>query len=286
MKFIILSLFYIIFTQKVPPAGDLLKKTRLLSCLSLTQLRLQQDKSNIDNLIKSLMKTRSEFTDKKKALELINNIMLVNCYDKITDLQTHKIMLSAQKGKINTLDPEFAELLNIENDFMKDIPKFTSKIQEIQKMLIEIRKEEKEFTEKMKDKNFNPGKEFEELYKKYNKTGNWNTKKKPEKKKEEKKINKKPIYKDSKWEKVYYDHENNIEISLFNVKKTYQLLGLNTIFGTIIATLIFLNIVNCSKKIQNEIQEMKKNQLLNEQNNENEEIEENEERKVEEEKKE
>ena len=165
MKFIILSLFYIIFTQKVPPAGDLLKKTRLLSCLSLTQLRLQQDKSNIDNLIKSLMKTRSEFTDKKKALELINNIMLVNCYDKITDLQTHKIMLSAQKGKINTLDPEFAELLNIENDFMKDIPKFTSKIQEIQKMLIEIRKEEKEFTEKMKDKNFKPGKEFEELYK-------------------------------------------------------------------------------------------------------------------------
>ena len=52
MKFIILSLFYIIFTQKGPPAGDLLKKTRLLSCLSLTQLRLQQDKSNIDNFNK------------------------------------------------------------------------------------------------------------------------------------------------------------------------------------------------------------------------------------------
>ena len=109
--------------------------------------------------------------------------MLVNCYDKITDLQTHKIMLSAQKGKINTLDPEFAELLNIENDFMKDIPKFTSKIQEIQKMLVEIKKEEKEFAEKMKDKNYKPGKEFEEMYKKFNKTmGMGKTKKKKEKK--------------------------------------------------------------------------------------------------------
>ena len=48
MKFIIfLSLILLSISQKIPQKDDLLKKTRLLSCLSLTQLRLQQDKANI-----------------------------------------------------------------------------------------------------------------------------------------------------------------------------------------------------------------------------------------------
>ena len=185
MKFIIfLSLILLSISQKIPQKDDLLKKTRLLSCLSLTQLRLQQDKANIDKLIASIMRTRKEINDKKKALELINNIMLVNCFDKITDIQTQKIMLSVQKGKINTLDPEFDQILHVQSDFLNNINHFASKIQEIQKMLVEIKKEEKEFAEKMKDKNYKPGKEFEEMYKKFNRTVG-NTKKKKEKKKKD-----------------------------------------------------------------------------------------------------
>ena len=281
MKFIIFLSFLILsISQKIPKTDDLLKKTRLLSCLSLTQLRLQQDKANIDNLINSIMKTRKEVNDKKKALELINNIMLVNCFDKITDIQTQKIMLSAQKGKINTLEPEFDELLHVSSDFMNNLNQFASKIQEIQKMLVEIKKEEKEFAEKLKDKNYKPGKEFEEMYKKFNKTmGMGKTKKKKEKKKkEEKKINKKQIYKDTKWEKVFYDNDNNIKINLFNLKKTYETLGLNTFFGIIIVTLIFLNVVNCSNKIRNEINQIQNEKII-EIDNENEEIENEEEQK-------
>ena len=277
MKFIIfLSLLILSITQKIPQKDDLLKKTRLLSCLSLTQLRLQQDKANIDKLIDSIMKTRKEVNDKKKALELINNIMLVNCFDKITDIQTQKIMLSVQKGKINTLDPEFDELLHVSGDLLNNLNHFASKIQEIQKMLVEIKKEEKEFAEKLKDKNYKPGKEFEEMYKKFNRTTGKTKKKKEKKKKEEKKINKKQIYKDTKWEKVFYDNENNIKINIFNLKKTYETFGLNTYFGIIIATLIFLNIVNCSNKIRNEINEIQ-NEKINDLNNENEEIENDEE---------
>ena len=277
MKFIIfLSLLILSITQKIPQKDDLLKKTRLLSCLSLTQLRLQQDKANIDKLIDSIMKTRKEINDKKKALELINNIMLVNCFDKITDIQTQKIMLSVQKGKINTLDPEFDELLHVSGDLLNNLNHFASKIQEIQKMLVEIKKEEKEFAEKLKDKNYKPGKEFEEMYKKFNRTKGKTKKKKEKKKKEEKKINKKQIYKDTKWEKVFYDNENNIKINIFNLKKTYETFGLNTYFGIIIATLIFLNIVNCSNKIRNEINEIQ-NEKINDLNNENEEIENDEE---------
>ena len=277
MKFIIfLSLLILSITQKIPQKDDLLKKTRLLSCLSLTQLRLQQDKANIDKLIDSIMKTRKEINDKKKALELINNIMLVNCFDKITDIQTQKIMLSVQKGKINTLDPEFDELLHVSGDLLNNLNHFASKIQEIQKMLVEIKKEEKEFAEKLKDKNYKPGKEFEEMYKKFNRTVGKTKKKKEKKKKEEKKINKKQIYKDTKWEKVFYDNENNIKINIFNLKKTYETFGLNTYFGIIIATLIFLNIVNCSNKIRNEINEIQ-NEKINDLNNENEEIENDEE---------
>ena len=222
------------------------------------------------------MKTRKEINDKKKALELINNIMLVNCFDKITDIQTQKIMLSVQKGKINTLDPEFDELLHVSGDLLNNLNHFASKIQEIQKMLVEIKKEEKEFAEKLKDKNYKPGKEFEEMYKKFNRTTGKTKKKKEKKKKEEKKINKKQIYKDTKWEKVFYDNENNIKINIFNLKKTYETFGLNTYFGIIIATLIFLNIVNCSNKIRNEINEIQ-NEKINDLNNENEEIENDEE---------
>ena len=277
MKFIIfLSLLILSITQKIPQKDDLLKKTRLLSCLSLTQLRLQQDKANIDKLIDSIMKTRKEINDKKKALELINNIMLVNCFDKITDIQTQKIMLSVQKGKINTLDPEFDELLHVSGDLLNNLNHFASKIQEIQKMLVEIKKEEKEFAEKLKDKNYKPGKEFEEMYKKFNRTVGNTKKKKEKKKKDSKKINKKQIYKDTKWEKVFYDNENNIKINIFNLKKTYETFGLNTYFGIIIATLIFLNIVNCSNKIRNEINEIQ-NEKINDLNNENEEIENDEE---------
>ena len=279
MKFIIfLSLLILSITQKIPQKDDLLKKTRLLSCLSLTQLRLQQDKANIDKLIASIMRTRKEINDKKKALELINNIMLVNCFDKITDIQTQKIMLSVQKGKINTLDPEFDQILHVQSDFLNNINHFASKIQEIQKMLVEIKKEEKEFAEKLKDKNYKPGKEFEEMYKKFNRTVGNNKNKKEKKKKDSKKINKKQIYKDTKWEKVFYDNENNIKINLFNLKKTYETFGLNTFFGIIIATLIFLNIVNCSNKIKNELNQIQ-NEKLNEINNENEEIENEEEQK-------
>ncbi len=142
----------------MPNLQDIHKKTKILSCMSLSRIYLKQNENFINNIIKNLETSNIELTklDSKKKKELFLNVLLVNCYEKITDNQAQKLMIeiNTQKDKFNIMKSDFKDLMNI-NPYNKfDLKHIDSVLKEINTLMENMEKDEKRFQEMMKEKKF------------------------------------------------------------------------------------------------------------------------------------
>jgi len=252
----------------MPNLQDIHKKTKILSCMSLSRIYLKQNENFINNIIKNLETSNIELTklDSKKKKELFLNVLLVNCYEKITDNQAQKLMIeiNTQKDKFNIMKSDFKDLMNI-NPYNKfDLKHIDSVLKEINTLMENMKKDEKRFQEMLKDKNFS--KNFNDSFKNKDFMKNFNKMKdgipkRKEYKKKERETNKKPVYSSMKWQEVKID-EN------FQNVKLFENMGLNTIVGMLISSLILINIVKVPQTIK-EIKGRKRYIFTNSENNQN-----------------
>jgi len=262
----------IIFNKRempnMPNLQDIHKKTKILSCMSLSRIYLKQNENFINNIIKNLETSNIELTkiDSKKKKELFLNVLLVNCYEKITDNQAQKLMIeiNTQKDKFNIMKSDFKDLMNI-NPYNKfDLKHIDSVLKEINTLMENMKKDEKRFQEMMKDKNFtknlNDTFKNKDFMKNYNKLKDGFPKKK-EYKKKQRETNKKPVYSGMKWEEVKID-ENIGNVKLF------ENIGLNTIVGMLISSLLVMYLVKVPQTVK-EIKGRKRYVFTSQNNNEN-----------------
>ena len=252
----------------MPNLQDIHKKTKILSCMSLSRIYLKQNENFINNIIKNLETSNIELAklDTKKKKELFLNVLLVNCYEKITDNQAQKLMIemNTQKDKFNIMKSDFKDLMNI-NPYNKfDLKHIDSVLKEINTLMENMKKDEKRFQEMMKDKNFtknlNDTFKNKDFMKNYNKLKEGFPKKK-EYKKKQRETNKKPVYSGMKWEEVKID-ENVGNVKLF------ENIGLNTIVGMLISSLLVMYLVKVPQTVK-EIKGRKRYIFTSQNNNEN-----------------
>ena len=272
---IIISLFKTIFNRKefpkmpnMPNLQEIHKKTKILSCMSLSRIYIKQNENFINNIIKNLKILKNELLKlkSKKKKEFFLNVLLVNCYEKITDNQAQKLMieLNTQKDKFNIMKSDFKDLLNI-NPYNKfDIQHIESVLKEINKLMENMKKDEKRFQEMLKDKNFT--KNFNDTFKNKDFMKNYNKlkegfPKKKEYKKKERETNKKPVYSGMKWEEVKID-ENYVNVKLS------ENIGLNTIVGMLISSLLIMYLFKIPQTVK-EINGRKRYIFTSQNNNEN-----------------
>ena len=272
---IIISLFKTIFNRKefpkmpnMPNLQEIHKKTKILSCMSLSRIYIKQNENFINNIIKNLEASNNELSklNSQKKKEFFLNVLLVNCYEKITDNQAQKLMieLNTQKDKFNIMKSDFKDLLNI-NPYNKfDIQHIESVLKEINKLMENMKKDEKRFQEMLKDKNFT--KNFNDTFKNKDFMKNYNKlkegfPKKKEYKKKERETNKKPVYSGMKWEEVKID-ENYVNVKLS------ENIGLNTIVGMLISSLLIMYLFKIPQTVK-EINGRKRYIFTSQNNNEN-----------------
>ena len=252
----------------MPNLQDIHKKTKILSCMSLSRIYLKQNENFINNIIKNLETSNIELAklDSKKKKELFLNVLLVNCYEKITDNQAQKLMIeiNTQKDKFNIMKSDFKDLMNI-NPYNKfDLKHIDSVLKEINTLMENMKKDEKRFQEMMKDKNFtknlNDTFKNKDFMKNYNKLKDGFPKKK-EYKKKQRETNKKPVYSGMKWEEVKID-ENVGNVKLF------ENIGLNTIVGMLISSLLVMYLVKVPQTVK-EIKGRKRYVFTSQNNDEN-----------------
>ena len=252
----------------MPNLQEIHKKTKILSCMSLSRIYLKQNENFINNIIKNLETSNIELAklDSKKKKELFLNVLLVNCYEKITDNQAQKLMIeiNTQKDKFNIMKSDFKDLMNI-NPYNKfDLKHIDSVLKEINTLMENMKKDEKRFQEMMKDKNFtknlNDTFKNKDFMKNYNKLKEGFPKKK-EYKKKQRETNKKPVYSGMKWEEVKID-ENIGNVKLF------ENIGLNTIVGMLISSLLVMYLVKVPQTVK-EIKGRKRYIFTSQNNNEN-----------------
>ena len=236
--------------------------------MSLSRIYLKQNENFINNIIKNLETSNIELAklDSKKKKELFLNVLLVNCYEKITDNQAQKLMIemNTQKDKFNIMKSDFKDLMNI-NPYNKfDLKHIDSVLKEINTLMENMKKDEKRFQEMMKDKNFtknlNDTFKNKDFMKNYNKLKDGFPKKK-EYKKKQRETNKKPVYSGMKWEEVKID-ENIGNVKLF------ENIGLNTIVGMLISSLLVMYLVKVPQTVK-EIKGRKRYVFTSQNNNEN-----------------
>jgi len=272
---ILFSLLKIIFNRKefpkmpnMPNLQDIHKKTKILSCMSLSRIYIKQNENFINNIIKNLEASNTELLklNSKKKKEFFLNVLLVNCYEKITDNQAQKLMIemNTQKDKFNIMKSDFKDLMNI-NPYNKfDLKHIDSVLKEINTLMENMKKDEKRFQEMMKDKNFtknlNDTFKNKDFMKNYNKLKEGFPKKK-EYKKKQRETNKKPVYSGMKWEEVKID-ENVGNVKLF------ENIGLNTIVGMLISSLLVMYLVKVPQTFK-EIKGRKRYIFTSQNNNEN-----------------
>jgi len=272
---IIISLFKTIFNRKefpkmpnMPNLQEIHKKTKILSCMSLSRIYIKQNENFINNIIKNLEASNNELSklNSQKKKEFFLNVLLVNCYEKITDNQAQKLMieLNTKKDKFNIMKSDFKDLLNI-NPYNKfDIQHIESVLKEINKLMENMKKDEKRFQEMLKDKNFT--KNFNDTFKNKDFMKNYNKlkegfPKKKEYKKKERETNKKPVYSGMKWEEVKID-ENYVNVKLS------ENIGLNTIVGMLISSLLIMYLFKIPQTVK-EINGRKRYIFTSQNNNEN-----------------
>ena len=228
---------------------NLEKKAKVLACSYLSKLFSDSIKEN-ENILKDLIKDKS-FLNEAESKEKISQILLMNCYTKITNSLANDLILEITKGKKDILkNKKYYELFEL--DKTKDINNMKETMKEMEEILKEIKKEEEQFLKKGKDSpNFEKAyKEFEEKMKKnqndYRKK--INEKEQSNKNNKKKKSGKKP-YEGTKWEIVKPLDENLFSFKdiFFNPIKFFNETGINTLCGMIIMSLIFINIFQYNK---------------------------------------
>jgi len=275
---IIVTFFNIISNRKefpkmpnmpnMPNIQEIQKKSKILSCMSLSRIYMKQNEIFVKNLIKNLETSNVELSklDSKKKNEIFLNVLLVNCYEKITDNQAQKLMIdmNTQKEKFDIMKSDYKDLMNI-NPYNKfDLKHIESVLKEINSLMENMKKDEKRFQEMLKDKNFT--KNFNDSFKNKDFMKNFNKikdgiPKRKEYKKKERETNKKPVYSSMKWQEVKID-EN------FQNVKLFENMGLNTIVGMLISTLILINLVKVPQTIK-EIKGRKRYIFTGGENNQN-----------------
>lgn len=260
------------------------QKAKALACSILSKNFINSAKG-YDNKLKELLKEKKIIQNESEAKDKITQILVANCYQKITTDMANKAILDLSKGNIDMKkNKQYISLFEMDKNF--DFNKIIQTMKEINEVMKELEAEEELFTKRKKDDpNFMKNlKDFEEKMKK-----NFEQKKTEKKKnnnvkqtnKKKKGNNKKP-YEGTKWEYVESSTEKIVDFRdlIRNPKKFFDATGLNTICGMIIMTLIIVNIIhifyyskndkNDKKENENNINEDDINEL-NKENNDNEE---------------
>ena len=267
------------------------KKAKAIACSYLSKIFIDSIK-DFDKLYKDTFKDISVGQNEAETKEKISHFMLVNCYSKITKEQANNIILGISKGNKDIIkNKEYYDLFQMDKE--KDMSKIKDTMVEISEILKEIKEEEELFRKKKDSPDFEKAfKEFEEKMKKNTNDFKKKTQKQNERnyKKKKKKSGKKP-YEGTKWEivKPIRNNELNLKDLIINPPQFFEEIGMNTISGLCIMTLIVINLYKNidsynKDKEENNIKENENN--INNINNINKEEEEEEENDEEEEKEE
>ena len=266
------------------------KKAKAIACSYLSKIFIESIK-DFDKLYKDTFKDISVGQNEAETKEKISHFMLVNCYSKITKEQANNIILGISKGNKDIIkNKEYYDLFQMDKE--KDMSKIKDTMVEISEILKEIKEEEELFRKKKDSPDFEKAfKEFEEKMKKNQNDFKRKTQKQNEQtyKKKKKKSGKKP-YEGTKWEivKPIRNYELNIKDIIYNPPQFFEEIGMNTISGLCIMTLIVINLYKNidsynKDKEENNINEKENNiNNINNINKEEEEEEENEEEEKEE----
>ena len=270
------------------------KKAKAIACSYLSKIFIDSIK-DFDKLYKDTFKDISVGQNEAETKEKISHFMLVNCYSKITKEQANNIILGISKGNKDIIkNKEYYDLFQMDKE--KDMSKIKDTMVEISEILKEIKEEEELFRKKKDSPDFEKAfKEFEEKMKKNTNDFKKKTQKQNEQtyKKKKKKSGKKP-YEGTKWEivKPIRNNELNMKDLIINPPQFFEEIGMNTISGLCIMTLIIINLYKNidsynKDKEENSIKENENNiSNINNINKEEEEEEENDEEKDKEEKRE
>ena len=193
--------------------------------------------------------------------------MLVNCYTKITNDISNKVILDMSKGNIDfKKNKKYLELFEMDKN--TDFNLLANTMKEINDIMKEIKAEEEIFNKRKKDDpNFEKNlKDFEEKMRKNyeqkkNEKNKNNNKEKYTSNKKKKGNGKKP-YNGIKWEFVYTSEESLVSLKdiIFNPTKFFDVTGLNTICGMIIMTLITIHMFQIIYSIKNKENKEKENE--------------------------
>ena len=267
------------------------KKAKVLACSYLSKIFIDSVK-DFDKLYKDAFNDKSSSESENETKEKVSHFMIVNCYSKITKETANNIILEISKGNKDIIKKkEYFNLFEMGKD--RDMNKMKETMKEIGEVLKEIKEEEELFRKKKDSPDFEKAfKEFEEKMKKNTNDFKKKTQKQNEQtyKKKKKKSGKKP-YEGTKWEivKPIRNNELNLKDLIINPPQFFEEIGMNTISGLCIMTLIIINLYKNidsynKDKEENNIKENENN--INNINNINKEEEEEEENDEEEEKEE
>ena len=267
------------------------KKAKVLACSYLSKIFIDSVK-DFDKLYKDAFNDKSSSESENETKEKVSHFMIVNCYSKITKETANNIILEISKGNKDIIKKtEYFNLFEMGKD--RDMNKMKETMKEIGEVLKEIKEEEELFRKKKDSPDFEKAfKEFEEKMKKNQNDFKRKTQKQNEQtyKKKKKKSGKKP-YEGTKWEivKPIRNNELNLKDLIINPPQFFEEIGMNTISGLCIMTLIIINLYKNidsynKDKEENNIKENENN--INNINNINKEEEEEEENDEEEEKEE
>ena len=242
------------------------KKAKAIACSYLSKIFIESIK-DFDKLYKDTFKDISVGQNEAETKEKISHFMLVNCYSKITKEQANNIILGISKGNKDIIkNKEYYDLFQMDKE--KDMSKIKDTMVEISEILKEIKEEEELFRKKKDSPDFEKAlKEFEEKMKKNQNDFKRKTQKQNEQtyKKKKKKSGKKP-YEGTKWEivKPIRNYELNIKDIIINPPQFFEEIGMNTISGLCIMTLI---VINLYKNIDSYNKDKKENNINEKENN-------------------
>ena len=243
------------------------KKTKVLGCSYLSNIFLSSMKDN-DKLIKDILKDKNTNINESETKEKIYQLLLINCYLKISKDLANNIILEISKGNKDILkEKKYLDLFDL-NKEKKGINEMKLASKEIKELLKEIKEEENLFKNKKDDPNFMKNfKEFEEKMKKNTQKNKSNQNQSNNNKKKKKKSGKKP-YEGTKWEIVKPYHEDIFSFKniIINPSKFFEQTGINTFCGMSIMTLIFINCIHSlynNKNIEENKKEKEKEEDIN-----------------------
>ena len=224
-----------------------INKTKILACLTLVKLKLENDKNFFKYISKELEKKfKDDLDDEESGYKYIKNYFIYKCYKIITEKQMFNLISDVQKNK------NFVDLNNYNNIF--EIKQFsfynisTNEIENINDILTDLIKEKNQNKKEKLNINKNEKLNHKILLKNIKKIQEKKVKnfEKKNHTKKIRKINNNPEYNNTIWENVII----NKELKEKNKIKFYEIIGLNSYLGIIISSLFLLNIFNLKKTIK------------------------------------